>query len=286
MDPKVGSAQHEIARIAGRQHGVVTLGQFLAAGLSRQQVKGRVAKGALHREHRGVYRVGHRAPSTEARCMAAVLACGEHAVLSGRAAAFLFGLIKGAAPTPEVSTTQNRRVARVVSHRVRHLDPRDVSVYRAIPITTVPRTLVDLAGPFSLDALARACHEGEVRHRITTATVLAALARKPTAPGAWKLREIFDGQARITLSKLERDFLALLQGAGLPLPQTNRLAHGRYVSTVVGPSTASPSSWTAIDTTTRATPGSRIGGANARRAHAATSSGATPTAMSPKTGRS
>ena len=50
------------------------------------------------RVHRGVYRVGHRAPSVEARYLAAVLACGEGAVLSGRAAAYLWGLLKGPAP--------------------------------------------------------------------------------------------------------------------------------------------------------------------------------------------
>ena len=56
------------------------------------------ATGALLPVHRGVYRVGHRAPSVEARYLAAVLACGEGALLSGRAAAHLYGLLKGPAP--------------------------------------------------------------------------------------------------------------------------------------------------------------------------------------------
>jgi hypothetical protein len=229
MRPKVRSAEHEVARIAGRQHGVVTLSQLLAAGLSRDAVKRRVRKGMLHREHRGVYRVGHRAPGTEARYLAAVLACGEEAVLSGRAAAFVFGLITGAAPAPEVSTTADRNVRGVITRRVRRLARGDVTVYRAIPITTVPRTVMDLAATLSLDALARACHEAEVRHRTTGAMVSAAMARRPNAPGTGKLHQIFHGQARITLSKLERDFIALLRSAGLPLPQTNRLVDGHYV---------------------------------------------------------
>jgi very-short-patch-repair endonuclease len=229
MRPKIRSAEHEVARIARRQHGVVTLGQLLETGLSRDGVKRRVKKGMLHREHRGVYRVGHRAPSTEARYMAAVLACGESSVLSGRAAAFLFGLVKGAAPAPEVTTIADRRVAGVVTRRVRHLDKRDVTFYRAIPSTTVPRTLTDLAALLSLDALARACHEAEVRHRTTAAMVNAALTRRPNVPGAGKLREIFAGQVRITLSKLERDFLALLESVRLPPPQTNCRVDGRYI---------------------------------------------------------
>jgi very-short-patch-repair endonuclease len=229
MHPKVGSAEQEIARIAGRQRGVVEVGQLLAAGVSREEVKGRLRKGVLHRAHRGVYYVGHRAPSVEARYLAAVLACGREAVLNGRAAAFVYGLIRGAAPAPEVTTLVKRRVSGVVTHRVRQLDRRDVTVYRAIPITTVPRTLLDLAGTLSLDDLALACHEAEVRHRTTAAMVAAALARRRNTPGAWKLREIFDGQVRITLSRLERDFLALLRSARLPLPRTNRPAGGRYV---------------------------------------------------------
>ncbi len=229
MRGKRRSAEHEVARTAGRQHGVVTVGQLLKAGLSRDAVERRVEKGLLHREHRGVYRVGHRAPGTEARYMAAVLACGERAVLSGRAAAFLFGLIKGSHPAPEVTTVAYRRVPGVVNRRVRHLNKHDVTHYRAIPITTVLRTLVDLAALLSLDALSRVCHEAEVRYRISAAMVDGTLARRPNAPGAGKLREIFHGQVRITLSKLERDFLALLRSAGLPLPQTNRCADGRYV---------------------------------------------------------
>jgi hypothetical protein len=225
----VRTVDHEVARIAGRQHGVVTRAQLLEAGMSRTAVERRVEKGALHHEFRGVNRVGHRAPSIEARYMAAVLACGEKAVLSGRAAAFVFGLIKGPAPRPEVSTTADRRPAGIVTRRVRRLDRRDVTVYRAIPITTVPRTLLELAGTLSLDALARVCHEASVRHRVTAAMVDATLARRPNVRGAGKLREIFDGEVRVTLSNLERDFLAVLRSSELPLPQTNRLVDGRYV---------------------------------------------------------
>jgi predicted transcriptional regulator of viral defense system len=229
MRPQVGSADHQVARIAGRQHGVVTRRQLLEAGLSREGVKRRFAKGLLHRVHRGVYRVGHRAPSTEARYMAAVLACGESAVLSGPAAAFLFGLIKGTPPAPEVTTVANRRVIGVTTRRARHLDGREVAFHRAIPITTVPRTVVDLAGPLSLDALARACHEAQVRHRISRAMVDAALARRPNVAGARKLREIFRGEVSVTLSELERRFLVLLRSNGMPLPETNRRVDGSYV---------------------------------------------------------
>jgi putative AbiEi antitoxin of type IV toxin-antitoxin system len=229
MRPKVRSAEQEVARIAGRQHGVVTVGQLLEAGLSRAAVKRRVEKGLLHRVHQGVYRVGHRAPSTEARYLAAVLACGEGAVLSGPAAAFLYGLTRGPAPAPEATTLGYRRVAGVATRRVRRLHPRDTTVHRAIPVTTVQRTLVDLAARLPLEALARTCHEAEVRYRITAAMVEAALARRPNAPGAGTLHEIFRGQVHVTLSELERRFLHVLESGGLPIPQTNRRVDGFYV---------------------------------------------------------
>ena len=77
------------ARVAARQHGVLSMPQLEAAGLSESQVLHRARSGRLHRIHRGVYAVGHRALSNEARWMAAVLACGDGAVLSHRSAAAL-----------------------------------------------------------------------------------------------------------------------------------------------------------------------------------------------------
>lgn len=229
MRPKIESVDQRVARIAGCQHGNVALRQLLAAGLSRQAVKRRVKKGLLHREFRGVYRVGHRAPSVEARYMAAVLACGEGAVLAGRAAAYLYGLIKGSASAPEVISLAPRRVRGVTTHSARHLDPREVTIWCGIPVTTVARTVVDLAGELTPRPLGRACHEAQVRHRMTAAMVYAVLDRRPRAPGARKLHHIFRGDFLITLSELERLVLELLRSATLPLPQTNRHVDYGYV---------------------------------------------------------
>ena len=182
------SAQHEVARIAGRQHGVVTRAQLLATGLSRDAVTRRVRSGVLHRVHPGVYRLGHRAPSVEARYLAAVLACGDGAVLSGLAAAHLFGLLRRTAPAPEVTTVKERHVRGVVTRRVRQLDPLDRCRFRNVPVTTPARAVVDLAGVLGLEDLARACHEAAVRHHVTSPQVEASLARRPNGPGAANLR--------------------------------------------------------------------------------------------------
>ena len=195
--------------------------------LTVKEVESRVQSGVLLRQHRGVYRVGHRAPSVEATYLAAVFAAGDGAALAGRAAAYLWGLLKGGAPPPEVITTTERRIKGVRTHRSRKLDPADVTSLNAIPITTVPRTLVELAAELPLDALARACHEAGVRYGVTPKMVEAVLGRRPTSPGARNLRRIMEGEVRVTLSKLESRFLKLLRAEKLPLPVTNRPA-GRH----------------------------------------------------------
>jgi hypothetical protein len=210
-------------------HGVVTRGQLLRAGVTVAEIKGRLHSSALLREYPGVYRVGHRAPSLEARYLAAVWACGEEALLFGRAAGHLFGAIKGLAPPPEVVAPTRRRVRGVKTRRVRSIDPRDATTWRGIPTTTLPRTLVDLAAVLDEDELARACHEAGVRHKTTPAQVEAVLERRPGSPGAAKLRHVLGGEVPVALSRLERRFLERLRQAGLPLPPTHPPAAGRRV---------------------------------------------------------
>lgn len=176
-----------------------------------------------------MYRWGHRAPSTKAQYLAAVLAFGEGAVLCGRAAAYLFRLVKGRPPGPEVLAPRNRQVSGVALRRAREMDPRDTTTLNNIPITTVPRTLVDLAGQLSLDELAYAAHQAEVLHRTRPAHVAAAIERHPNAKGVGSLRALFHGGTPMTLSHLERAFLDVLKEEGLPLPQTNRHIDGHYV---------------------------------------------------------
>jgi hypothetical protein len=176
-----------------------------------------------------VYRVGHRAPSLEARYRAATLAGGEGALLRGPAAAHLLGLLRGAPPPPEVVTPTKRRVVGLRTRQARRLDRRDRTLWRGIPVTSVPRTLVDLAATLPPDELARAFHEAGVRHHTTPEQVEAALARRPNSHGAAALRRVVHGDVRVSLSRLESRFLALLTEHGLELPETNRPADGRRV---------------------------------------------------------
>lgn len=214
-----------MAALARSAHGVVTRRELLAAGISDTQIKKRVRKGALIRQYPGVYRVGHAAPSTDASFMAAVKACGEGAALGGRAAGWFLGLLKGKAPRPEVITPTERRVAGIFTHRVR----RETTKIRGIPVTTVAETLVDLAAVLTPAQLARACHEAGVLYGTTPRHVQEVLARRSNARGARALMAVMRGDVKVTLSRLESEFLRLLREAGLPLPVTNRVAGGRRV---------------------------------------------------------
>jgi very-short-patch-repair endonuclease len=100
---------------------------------------------------------------------------------------------------------------------------------RGIPVTTAPRTLVDIAAVLSAEALARACHEAGVRYRTAPAQVEPVLAERPQSPGARKLGRVIHGDVRVTLSTLESRFLQVLSEDGLRLPITNRPAGGRRV---------------------------------------------------------
>ena len=229
IGPEVRTADEIIRDLASKAHGVVTRSELVDAGLTTDEIKRRRERGLLLPIHRGVYRVGHHAPSLEARYLAAVKACGDGAVLAGLAAAFLWRLIKGSPPQPVVLASSDRRLTAVRVHRVRRTELPKPAMKRGIPLTTVPRTLVDLASSLPEPALARACHEAGVLYRTTPKDADAVLRGLPNARGRAKLERVLHGEVPVTLSRLESTFLKLLRDARLPLPVTNKVAGGHRV---------------------------------------------------------
>jgi hypothetical protein len=217
----MGGSFDTAARLAARQHGRVSWQQLVDEGVHRHAIQRWLADGRLHRVHHGVYAVGHRGRSPQADYAAAVLACGAGAVISHRAAAHLLRLLPGAAPPPEVTvpSTAGRSRAGIVIHRVRALPVADTAALQTIPITTVPRTLLDLAPRLAPALLARACHQAWVRHDCAPPMVEDLHRPQPGKKGAGKLRRAL--AADVTLSELEDGFLALLRRERLPLPRTN-----------------------------------------------------------------
>ncbi len=153
-----------IAKLAARQHGVVTLLQLIAAGLSRKALALRVKQGRLHRVYRGVYAVGHGGLSREGRWMAGTLAAGDGAALSHLCAAALWELRKLRTDFVTVVAPGYRNPKGPVRvHECRNLDPRDVTVRRGIPVTTVARLQVDLTDVLTPHQLANVIHEAAFR---------------------------------------------------------------------------------------------------------------------------
>jgi hypothetical protein len=100
MAGKVRTVERRVAELARRTHGVVTRAELLRTGVTKAEIDGRLRTGSLIAVFRGVYRVGHRASSVEARYMAAVKAAGEGALLSGLSAAWLWGLSRATRRRP------------------------------------------------------------------------------------------------------------------------------------------------------------------------------------------
>jgi hypothetical protein len=223
-----GTVEAVIAELARVRHGVVTRRRLLAVGITVAEVRSRLRSGSLLLEYPGVYRVGHQAPSREATYLAAVEACGDGALLCGRAAAHLHRLIRGPAPPPEVVARSERRIEGILTCRSRRFDPCEATVVLGIPGTTVARTLVDLAAVLDAGALARACHEADVLHRTTPREVEAVLARRPRSPGAGRLRAVMRGDVKVTLSCVRKAFRC---------PSPTDLP-GAAASTAAGPSYA------------------------------------------------
>jgi very-short-patch-repair endonuclease len=210
-----------LSALAGRQHGVVTRAQLRALGVGDHGVYARVRTGRLHRAYRGVYAVGHRRLTREGRLIAAVLACGHGAVLSHASAAALWEIRASAATVIDVTVpSQNgrTRVPGIRIHRSRRLGPGDVTRKDGIAITTVARTLLDLADVLSRRALKRAIDETEYLRLFDLTAIVAVVRSNPGRRGK-RLLELCGAPPQLTRSELEQRFLALVERAGLPQPR-------------------------------------------------------------------
>jgi very-short-patch-repair endonuclease len=146
MDGKGATNDARIAALAARQHGIVTARQLRELGIGRGAVEARLARGALHRVYRGVYAVGHAGLGREAEYTAAVLACGDGAVLSHRSAAELWDLLRPEDGPVHVSlASSNGRCRRdgIRLHRS-SFAPGELTRRADIPVTTPSRTILDL----------------------------------------------------------------------------------------------------------------------------------------------
>jgi very-short-patch-repair endonuclease len=216
--------------LADRQHGVVATWQLLAIGLTQDDIDYRARTGRLHRIHRGVYAVGYSTLTPKGHRMAAVLAYGAEAVLSHRSAAAHWGVGPGFWKV-EITMPHSRRSRKGIRAHQGTLHREDVTIHDGIPITSVARTILDLAARLSDSALTNLIEEADRKELFDLKALDRTIARRPKVAGVARLRRVlaaYRGTAD-TRSKLERDFRALIIKAGLPEPQYNVLLAGLTV---------------------------------------------------------
>jgi very-short-patch-repair endonuclease len=210
--------------LAWRQWGVVTRPQLRSLGLSEDEIDYRIAVGRLRLIHRGVYAVGHHRIQSEGVWLAAVYAGGAGAVLSHRSAARLWGLLPWEGEI-EVATPTMRRDRPGIHYIQTPVEAVERTVHRAIPVTTVARTLLDL-GSVDADRVPKALEQADVLRLLDVGELQRLVDRHPRRPGTRAIRSALATMVDwggITRSELEQRFRALVKDSGLPAPAMNRV---------------------------------------------------------------
>jgi very-short-patch-repair endonuclease len=213
-----------VQALAGGQHGIVEWEQLREAGLSRREIERRVEAGWLVPQHRGVYAVGHTALTYYSHLIAAVYACGDEALGSHRSAGKLWVILRGSQPI-EVTAPRGRKPKKgFILHRSRLIHPEDRATIDNIPVTSLARTLVDLADVLSEERLADAVNEAELRQIFDLKPVERVLERLPGRNGRHKLNRVLSAYRPVqpvTRSKGERLVFRICERHGLPRPRVN-----------------------------------------------------------------
>jgi very-short-patch-repair endonuclease len=218
------SAPQVCARLAARQKGVVSRVQLLEAGVGSAAVKRLLRDGWLHRVHRGVYAVGHLALPQFAKEQAALLACGEGAVISGASALYLWGILDRAPAEVDVTVSRHCRKRNGIRlHRPGEIEPRELRRRHGLDVAFPAGALIAYAAeatPTELgDAVAEARMRNLIREGELEATARAAGRRRGGAQMRAFLRD--EEEPAITRSRAERRFRDLLRAARLPQPRVN-----------------------------------------------------------------
>jgi very-short-patch-repair endonuclease len=186
-----------------------------------------LVRGRLHSRHRGIYSmVPFAVLPPLAIELAAVLACGDAALLSHHSAAAVWGFrasFHGDVHVTVVGGDCGRTRAGIQVHRVNELDPRDVRRYQNIPITSPARALLEIAPDLTDRQLERALDEALVRRLVSHAAIAAVVNAYPHRRGVGRLRATADPGRPTTQTRSdgEEALLALIRKANLPTPEVN-----------------------------------------------------------------
>jgi very-short-patch-repair endonuclease len=204
---------------------------LLEAGLHSDGVDYRLRVGRLRALHRGVYLVGPILPPHGAE-MAALLACGAGAVLSDFSAAVICELLAPIKTAPcEVTVPPGKRSMHPkIRIHVRMLSKDEFTTQHGLRVTTVPRTLLDLAATAPLRSFERALAQALRSGATKTEELSALVARYPRRRGTARLQRALGGTGpAYTRSPAEDRLLALTRKARLREPEANVRVAGHEV---------------------------------------------------------
>lgn len=215
--------ESEFRALLRHQHGLVTIQQAHALGISRDAIATRVRRGELERVLPRVYRSTLVAPSLREAALGAVLWAGEGAVASHTTAARILGAqVPGGKPHLWVPSGRGVRSGLVIVHRG-EVAKNDHRIRDGVPVTSPARTLVDVASTLDDESL-EAVFEDFLHRGLTTPLAvtrcLDAVGGTGRA-GSRLLRALLSGRDTSPLeSRLEVKLWRLLRKAGLrPVPQ-------------------------------------------------------------------
>ncbi|MEA2466001.1 MAG: hypothetical protein QOJ57_127 [Thermoleophilaceae bacterium] len=222
-----------MAALAARQHGVIAHRQLVGLGVGRGTIRRWRDSGRLHRVHARVYAVGHARLTVRGRWMAAVLACPEGTLLSHGDAGALWNLIAvpGSRPHVTVPSAGTRRRSGLVVHETARFEPEESAVRDAIPVTSVARTLLDVAES-EPNRLPRVWDAAERLRLLDVRAVERTCERGHGRRGLKHLLPLVKDRTRVvgdTRRELEARFFELCRRCGLPLPSCNVLVEGFLV---------------------------------------------------------
>jgi len=223
-----------VVRLAEAQYGVISRAQLVALGLGPDAIDRLIRRKRLHPLHRGIYAVGQRQLRREAKWMAAVLAYGPGTVLSHLAGGAHWQLVWDRGVIEVTCSRALRARSGIRVHKAR-LPADEITTHQGIPVTTVPRTLFDLAAVLPQRQLERAINEAEVLHLWDELSLDRLLHRYPRHKGNNAVRAALQQRRQgssVTKSELEEMFLALTDAAGIPRPEINVLVESFEVDAV------------------------------------------------------
>lgn len=200
----------------------MTRQQLLDLGVPPRTVTRWAQGGRLTRVHAGVYAVGHAQHSSFAKAMAAVLACGDGALLSHDSAAALWGVRIWPA-CPEVTVATEKRRPGIRTHRTQTLTRADIRRRHNIRVTSPSRTILDIQSRLTDKQLTRAVNELRF-HKHLKATELTRLLSS-----SQRIANLIDPTQNPTRSGKEDYFVGFCRTHGLPIPRINVMLFGHEV---------------------------------------------------------